>query len=245
MIKRLEHSIEKLYEVFGEYNAEDMNGSPLYEDLEDWNNEILSGPLRELNQKSLSRFTGKAITTWGSVNDYKHFLPRIFELTAELRTPYEVWIAFDKLSIAEWQYWVEEERNSILEFMLSLWINILNDNSEKAEVEFKDYFSSIANYYPEFTEILKIWSETESKAAMKHLSTYIIEEQEALFQRRKISGFNDKKENAQELIDWMLSEEVLNKIQSSYLEFESEDFSDKISWAEQILTSERKRISNT
>ncbi len=67
--------------------------------MKTWTNGIknYSQNHEKLNEDDLSRFTGKAMTTWGNANDYKHFLPRIFELTAELKTPYEIWIAFDKL----------------------------------------------------------------------------------------------------------------------------------------------------
>ncbi len=241
MTSRLKNNIKKLYETFEKYHSGPiMSGSPLYEDLDKWNKELFSKPLEKLNEDDLSRFTGKAMTTWGNVNDYKHFLPRIFELTAELKTPYEIWIAFDKLTLAKWKNWSENEQKVIREFMIALWESILNDNSEKAECEFKDYFSTIAHYYPDFTDLLEIWSETESKAGIKHLSQFIIDEQAALFDRKKISGFYDKKENAEELINWFLSDKTLNKIQRKYFEFETESFSEKISWAEQIITNERK-----
>jgi hypothetical protein len=34
-------------------------------------------PLRQLDRCALRRYAGRAITTWGTVNDLKHFLPRI------------------------------------------------------------------------------------------------------------------------------------------------------------------------
>lgn len=240
MTEKLKHSIENLYKVFEKYGATDMTGSPLYEDLPKWNKEILSKPLRELDEDDLSRFTGKAMTTWGSANDYKHFLPRIFELTAELRTPYEIWIAFDKLILAEWQTWTEEEQKVVNEFMITLWESIVNDNSEKAEWEFKDYFSAIAHFYPNFTDLLEIWTQSESKAGIKNLAGFIVDEQTTLFDRKKISGFHDQKENTEELINWILSDKTLNKLEKKYFEFESESFAEKISWAEQIITTERK-----
>lgn len=87
MTSRLKNSIKELYETFEIYHSgPKMKGSPLYHDLEKWNDDLFSKPLNELNQDDLSRYTGKAMTTWGNANDYKHFLPRIFELTAELRT---------------------------------------------------------------------------------------------------------------------------------------------------------------
>jgi hypothetical protein len=242
---RLKNNIKDLYETFEKYHSNlNINGSPNYDDLDDWNKELFAKPLTELNQDDLSRFTGKAITTWGSVNDYKHFLPRIFELTAELKTPYEIWIAFDKLTLAEWNNWTENEHKVIQEFMIALWESILNDNSEKAEWEFKDYFSAIAHFYPNFTELLNVWSESESKASIKHLSEFLIDEQTALFDRKKINGFHDQKENAEEFISWILSDKILNKVQQKYFEFETESFAEKISWAEQIITAERKSTAH-
>jgi hypothetical protein len=217
-----------------------MEGSPNYDDLDNWNKNLFSKSLTELKEDDLSLFTGKAMTTWGSANDYKHFLPRIFELTAELKTPYEIWIAFDKLTLAEFQNWAEEEQKVIDEFMIALWESIVNDNSEKAEWEFKDYFSAIAHFYPKFTDLLDIWTQSESKAGIKHLAEFIVDEQTALFDRKKISGFHDQKENAEELINWILSDKTLNKFEQKYFEFERESFAEKISWAEQIITNERK-----
>jgi len=242
MTERLINSIEELYETFEKYHSNsNMNGSPNYDDLDKWSKELFSKPLRKLDEDDLSRFTGKAMTTWGNENDYKHFLPRIFELTAELRTPYEIWIAFDKLTLAKWNNWAENEQQVIHEFMIALWENIINDNSEKAEWEFKNYFSAIAHFYPNFSELLDIWCATESKAGIKHLSQFLVDEQTALFDRKKISGFNDETENAEELISWILSDKMLNKIQQKYFEFETESFAEKISWVEQIITTERKK----
>ncbi len=239
--EKLKHNIENLYKVFAQYEARDMTAKPLYEDLPKWNQAMRSKPLRELDEDDLSRFTRKAVTTWGSANDYKHFLPRIFELIAELRAPYEIWIAIEKLTLAEWQQWPEEEQKVVQEFMLALWESILNDDSEKAEWKFNDYFSALAHFYPNFTDLLDIWTLSESKAAIKHLAEFIIDEQTELFDRKRISGFHAQKENAEELIEWILSDNMLNKLEKAYFEFEGERFADKISWAEQIITNERKR----
>ena len=123
--------------------------------------------------------------------------------------------------------------------MLALWESILNDNSDKAAWVFKDYFSAIAHFYPNFTELLDIWIKSDSKAGIKYLSEFIVDEQTTLFDRKKISGFYDQNENAEEFINWILSDKILNKVQQKYFEFETESFAEKISWAEQIITNER------
>ena len=68
--------------------------------LDKWNQNIFSKPLKKLTQDDLPRDTGKAMTIWGNSRNFKHFLPRILELTTELKTPYEIWIAFDKIEMA-------------------------------------------------------------------------------------------------------------------------------------------------
>lgn len=125
--------------------------------------------------------------------------------------------------------------------MIALWENIINDNSYKAELEFKDYFSAIAHFYPKFTDLLNIWTKSESKAGIKHLAEFLVSEHTTIFDRKKISGFYDQKENTEELISWVLSDKILNKVQQKFFEFETESFAEKISWAEQIITIERKK----
>ena len=217
-----------------------MIGSSNYDSLDTWNRMIFKKPLRELDEDDLSRFAGKAITTWGTANDFKHFLPRIFELTAELRTPYEIWIAFDKLRLAEWTRWPDHEQQLIHDYMLALFESIVNDDSQKAEWEFRDYFSAIAHYYPVFEELLKVWEPLKTRASIKHLAEYITDEQTTLFDKKVISGFWDKKENAEAFIHWLLSDRMIAKMQQKFFEYTTDPIVDKISWAEQALTIQRK-----
>ncbi|MCB0453722.1 MAG: hypothetical protein KDC94_12735, partial [Aequorivita sp.] len=88
------------------------------------------------------------------------------------------------------------------------------------------------------------WTQSESKAGIKHLAEFIVDEQITLFDRKKISGFHDQKENSEELINWILSDKTLNKIQQKYFEFETESFAEKVSRAEQIITNERKSTAH-
>lgn len=43
---------------------------------------LRGGTLRTVGGEDLTRFAFKAMTTWGTVEDYKHYLPRILELAA-------------------------------------------------------------------------------------------------------------------------------------------------------------------
>jgi hypothetical protein len=240
MTRKLKNIISDLYEIFAKYHGGNIEGSPIYDDLAMWNKEITSKPLKNLTSDDLSRFVGKSITTWGDENDLKHFLPRILELTAEFQTPYEIWILFEKLSLAKWEKWTENEQTLVHDYMIELWRELLNNDSQNAEWEFKDYFSTIAHFYPNFSELLNVWSDSNSKSSIKFLSNYIFQEKTVIFDRNKISGFYDKTENAFEFQSWLVSDRIIEKLQESYFEYEKESFAEKISWAEQIVTTEKR-----
>lgn len=221
-----------------------MKGSPLYADLEKWNRDLFSKKLRELSADDLSLFSGKVITTWGDIDDMKHFLPRILELTALLEPPYMIWVTFDRLEMTGWQSWPADEYEAVKTYMLCLWDSLLSDESEKAESEFKDYFSTLAHFYPTFEDLLSVWTKNTSKAATKHLGKYVYEQKHHLFDSRFIDGLYNKKENVPALQKWLLSDQVITRLEQAYFLYADEEYAGILSWAEKMLRDEKKSISS-
>jgi hypothetical protein len=241
MTDRLKISIEKLYDIFAKYQGlSKLEGSPLYDDLETWNKQLRSKKLRELTDDDLSLFAGKVILTWGDENDYRFYLPRILELTAELKTPYDIWTLYSRLEDANWKTWNDDEQTAISDFTIELWNNLLTDNSEKAEWEFKDYFHSIAYFYPDFSEILKVWETNDSFASIKHLINYIFEERQHLFDNNYIDSIEKNTKNIEQFKTWLTSDNILNKIEKAFYDNEKSEIAERLSWVEQILTNEKK-----
>ena len=80
MTDELKESIENLYSTFSIYPLNSkMEGCPCCVSDAD-KEKIHSKQLRELEEEDLSRYVFKAMTTWGDTDDFKHYLPRIFEL---------------------------------------------------------------------------------------------------------------------------------------------------------------------
>jgi len=241
MTDRLKISIEKLYDTFAKYQGlSKLEGSPLYRDLGTWKKELRSKKLRELTDEDLSRFAGKIILTWGDENDYRCYLPRILELTAELKTPYDIWTLYSRLEDANWKTWAIEEQTAINNFTLELWNNLLNDNSEIAESEFIDYFHTIANFYPDFSQVLKVWETNDSFAAVKHLTNYIIEKQQYLFDNKYIYYIVVNIKHIEQFTTWLTSDKIIEKIEKAFYDNEKNEFAKQLSLVEQILSNEKK-----
>ncbi len=241
MTDKLEILIERLYNTFAKYQAKStLEGSPLYDDLYAWNKELRSKKLRELTDEDLSRFAGKVILTWGDENDYRYYLPRILELTAELKTPYDIWTLYSRLEDAQWRTWDINEQTAINEFTIELWNAILYDGSENAEYEFKDYFHTIAYFHPNFSEVLKIWETHPSATSIRHLANYIFEERQYLFDNNVINSRKINTKNVHEFKTWLTSDKILKKIEQAFYDNEKEEITERLSWVEQILTNEKK-----
>lgn len=242
MNNNLRSAIQDLYTVFSKYPGNrNMEGSPNYgSSIVEWNQSLFSKSLAKLSDDDLSRFVGKAMTTWGGVGDLKHFIPRILELTAQYQTPYEIWIALDKLELANWKDWEENEKKAILNYLESLLENILNDESDLAEVNFIDYLTSIIYFYPYFDKLLIILEKSISKAKYKHLSNFIVEQSELIFRKGKIDGFKKYDKNVKEFQYWLVRSSFIQELSSAFFKYEREDFAHKISWAEQLLSNEIK-----
>ncbi len=241
MNDRLKISIEKLYDIFAKYQGlSKLEGSPLYDDLETWNKQLRSKKLRELTDHDLSLFAGKVILTWGDQNDYRFYLPRILELTAELKTPYDIWTLYSRLEDANWKTWNADEQLAIKDFTIELWNNLLADESEKAEYEFKDYFHAIAYFYPDFSEILKVWETNNSFASIKHLTNYIFAERQHIFDNNYIDSIEKNTKNIGQFKTWLTSDNILNKIEKAFYDNEKKEIAERLSWVEQILANEKK-----
>ncbi len=241
MTDKLKISIEKLYETFAKYQGlSKLEGSPLYGDLNNWNKQLRSKKLRELTDEDLSRFAGKVILTWGDENDYRFYLPRILELTAELKTPYQIWTIYSRLEDANWKTWDIEEQVKINDFTLELWNNLLNDNSDKAEWNFRDYFHAISYYYPDFSEILKVWETNNSFASIKHLTNYVFEERQYLFDYNYIASIRKNTKHIEQFKNWLTSDKTIKKIEKAFYENDKNEIAERLSWVEKILTNEKK-----
>ncbi|MBK8416768.1 MAG: hypothetical protein IPL22_20985 [Bacteroidetes bacterium] len=233
--------IEKLYVNFAKYQGlSKLEGSILYDDLEKWNRRLRSKKLRELTDEDLSVFAGKVILTWGDENDFRFYLPRMLELTAEFKTPYDIWILYSRLEDANWETWDFNEQKAINDFTIELWNNLLNDNSEKAEMEFKDYFHVVACFYYDFSQMLDVWEANENFASVKHLANYILEERQNIFDNNFINSQVKNTKNVEQFKAWLTSDKIIEKIVKAFYDNEKSEFAERLSWVERILTNAGK-----
>jgi hypothetical protein len=112
----VDEALEVLYATFSRYGGTHLEGCAHCVSFEE--SAILRRtPLHKLGFE-LGRYLFKAMTTWGTKDDFKHFLPRLLEFYASSS---DAWLLVDKLRYANWQSWPEPERMAVEKYLSTLW----------------------------------------------------------------------------------------------------------------------------
>jgi hypothetical protein len=126
-------------------------------------------PLRLLSAEQLGRYAFKAMTTWGGVDDYKRFLPRILEL-ATSRGEIELELVADKLQMAEWKEWPPSERAAVAAYGAALWATTLASDPEQSPFDAAEILPFAARFSDDSASVLSTWEGDGSLTAALQLA---------------------------------------------------------------------------
>ncbi|GGJ38590.1 hypothetical protein [Deinococcus roseus] len=202
----MQEALEKVYQVFQNDTLHDrVEGCPCCVKNGD-HARIRSKPLRFLEAEDLSRYAFKAMTTWGSEEDFRHFLPRLLELHVQKGNLLPLY----KLSYAHWTSWSEEEQESVRAVLLLWWkqllqieppANVGQDLEELARAEY-----TLEPY-------LQLWDSQESWEPWVHFAEFVY------LNLADLKSGKWLKENSrlnQQVLAWTLDPQKLQKMQLWY-----------------------------
>jgi len=102
--------------------------------------------LAQIDVTSISDYTFKAMSTYGTIENFRYFLPRILELLALQQLPLDSSLVWSKLKYAQWTKWSLEEVAAIRQFLAVFWYNHLiqaNDFERSTLLELYDLTKDI------------------------------------------------------------------------------------------------------
>ena len=129
----LKKSIQNLYRVFEKYPlAKKIIGCPHCE-LDNAESKLHNNSLKNLTWEDFGVYPAKAMTTFGEVDDFKHFLPRLLELYAidYNNLKYDFDYILHKLEYGHWEDWDKLEQQAVSNFVRS-WFDSLDSNYDES-----------------------------------------------------------------------------------------------------------------
>ena len=229
MTEELKIAIENLYTTFSIYPFNStMEGCPCCVSNSD-KEKIHLKQLRQLNKDDLSRYAFKAMTTWGGTEDFKHYLPRIFELLATTDFLVDTFVVLGKLNYGKWQNWSDKEKCAINQFLLAWWTNITKDKSYFD----KEAFIEINNLIGDIEQLLNRWTICFEDNSFSNFVDFLHNYYNDLVGRRKeFKDIND--DSTEKLLKWIKKNSEILESGFFYYADKNNELAEKISTAQYI-----------
>jgi hypothetical protein len=184
-------AIEMLYRAFSRYPlpAESTYSRHTTISEEDVRR-IRAKPLRALSGTDLGKFAMKALNTWGDASEFRHYLPRLFELVVDEPNWTDIPTLFGKLSTAEWRGWPSEEQRAVESYINTLIASALRAD---VNVSFRNVALGASNAGVSFANLSSVWSSTSGTAPVVQLAHVVVLERNDLLRTGEIGHrWNDE-----------------------------------------------------
>jgi hypothetical protein len=232
--EELDAAIERLYSVFQNYPLPATTNPCLCCHSIEEERPLYSRPLRNLGPEDLLQYSNDALLTWGGVNEFRHFLPRIFQLAVSAETSglADGEIIFGKLYHGEWRTWPREEQEMIETFLLAVWQAALAEPpSEDLNLgpEVETWLCCLAQAGGELSLYLNEWLDSVSPTAVWNLAALIYRTGMPHPRPTGIGAFwEGHMDQATQVSEWLHSEAVRKKLDRALQMYLNEPFAEEL-----------------
>jgi hypothetical protein len=243
----LKSAIEHLYTVFNSYASNPQMGRGQGIDQED-TERLLFKPLRELTESDLDLFSTDSMSLWGDATDFKHFLPRLFELLAFSGGGglFFEQILIGKLGQGNWREWPIEEQQAVEQYLWTLWTNILSGEDFWSD-NVDDFLWGLTRADVRIRGYLEYWTQIETPTSAFRVAQYVFSylENQTLgkFLRQLESRLGHPEPELREVVDsvqeWLLGLPVLEKLEMAAATCKDMDNAEYLRNAVEILKKRR------
>lgn len=157
------------------------------------------------------------MTTWGTTEDFKHFLPRLFELvTAEesISDEIDAEVLFGKLTYAKWQQWPLQEQEAVKDYLDALWLFLLSLPPDVVTLD--GFVCAYGQAVDDLAPYLEVWASTRTAFSLRHYFDFL-DWNETELQRKNLANafWSSRREQMQQVVDWAVSPETEKKMEQT------------------------------
>jgi hypothetical protein len=205
--------------------------------------------LPDLTDDDLYNFTWHAPDTIGEVIDFKHFLPRIFEVMLFQNGSIDVEIITGKLPRADWRKWPQAEQEAIAAFFDDWWRSLLSVFPAPQEAE--SCLCAIAQAVDDLSPFLEYWRGCRGSEALQHVAALLnwnyggLMKGEALFS----PWWKERQFQMGQVRDWLLSKQTGRALEAGFFQYSDQPFAKQLSdavqqfgWIQEALTISTNRF---
>ncbi len=175
MTEQLTYIIEQSYNSFGNYKVTkplDICTACCVTDEEE--NSLVSLNVRQIPFELLYTYNTAAKPEKPDIEEFKHFLPRFLELTAELKfLSHSAELALSRFDYYNFDEWTQTERKLLSDFSDEFFRYCLTVYPLPELERIDSIIVMLSKAYKDIDELLSIWTITPTKQSVLHLNDLI------------------------------------------------------------------------
>jgi len=225
----LQAAVEGLYVAFASYPLRDEVVGCSHCVFPDDQTSLHRAPLRELQSEDLSKYSFKAMSTWGDDRDFRHFLPRLFELLPSEPLGIGPECVANRLQLADWTKWPEPEQLAVRRWLHAVWRAYLVEFPADWAREFytaDECLCTIAAGLSDLTPLLDLWESDESVPHLRHIALVL-----RYLPLYGEGHWSEHPVQFRQFADRMVSPRTLARMERAYFDHVGEPFADEFSVA--------------
>jgi hypothetical protein len=240
-------AVRRLYEVFAHYLARPTAPECEFAYEVDDLVRLYSIPVTDLSGSDLKYYVQHAMLTVGDSVDYKHFLPRVFEVMLCEDGSVDPEIVVGKLSYADWRRWPRQEQEAIEAFLDFWWSDLLTHFPASHDAD--TCLCSVALAINDISPYMELWQHDWGPPAIRHLADLFITCGHYLLTTDDAFSpwWHDRPVAATCYRDWLLSDATRAKLESAFFRFAEEPYAEEISeavrWFDMATHARQRRAS--
>jgi hypothetical protein len=199
---------------------------------------LLDTPLRQLDAETLGEYMFSAITTWGSAEGFRYFVPRILDLLVNDKIDYpDIEVVLGKFPVAGWPGWPPTQRRSVEDLLHQYWIMTLGSGGRPVEV----VLCALGQVFDDLTPLLGLWTAMlDGPACAAHLRGLAATVHQVRVRGRLANAFWDQRPAQQrQVIDWLCSVELETAVEAAFFRAGDTDAAAVLSEIHQYLSVPR------
>lgn len=209
-----EETVAELYRVFGSCRlGDDFAGCSCCVPGEE-SKRLRRMPLHSLGVADLNRYAFKAMTTWGDARHFKHFLPRLLELSLDEFPRFDFpETLMGKLALTEWTTWPPRERAAVHGFLRAFWRHHLDRPSAfPPRDDIRTVVGGLAETGISLRPFLDDWLEAGTEPAGLRLAEFIDAVGNEVVQSGSVRFRTERPERGREIVTWLRTDAVRHRL---------------------------------
>lgn len=192
---------------------------------------LRSLPLRELTGRNLRKYSMKALTTWGDEDEFRHYLPRLFELLAIEAGWTDVSTLLGKLSTGRWRSWPEGEQRAVEQYLAALSRPVIEG---KMPFSLAVFALGTSNAEAPLAPLVSAWRTTPGVSAVVQLASLVVLERDSLL-RDGVVGRKWSADARRELGALIREDDTRSRFEETLLEIQDPGSIEDVSLALGVL----------